>query len=182
MKIFAVVALFTMSLLTLPSAGWAQASKPGWETDAAKSLEKAKSEKKMVLMDFTGSDWCPWCVKMDKEVFSTPEFVAYAKENLVLLELDYPHRKLQSPALKEQNQTLKQQYGVQGFPTLVVLGPGGNRLREFGGYQAGGAQAFIAQLDKLKATSTTRVTPPDAGRQVAEDVYGGACFRRSLGE
>ena len=143
-----------MILFALPAAGWAQASKPGWSTDATQTFAKAKAEKKLVLIDFTGSDWCGWCIKMDKEVFSTPEFTKYAQDNLVLLELDYPHKKFQAPQLIAQNKALQQQYGVQGFPTMVVLAPNGGRLREFGGYQEGGAKAFIAELDKLKAAST----------------------------
>ena len=158
------VLLLGLSLLALPAAGWAQASKPGWSTDAAKSLDKARAEKKMVLIDFTGSDWCPWCVKMDKEVFSTPEFIKYAKDNLVLLEVDFPNNKYQSPQVKDQNKALKDQYGVRGFPTTVVLGAEGNRLRAFGGYQAGGAKTFIEALDKLKGsgTVTTQAAPPAA--------------------
>ena len=60
----------------------------------------------MVLMDFTGSDWCGWCIKMDKEIFSTPEFQKYAQANLVLVELDFPHKKQLPPATKQQNDAL----------------------------------------------------------------------------
>ena len=147
------VAAVSFGLLALPAAGLAQASKPGWVTDQPKALEKAKAEKKLVLMDFTGSDWCGWCMKLDKEVFSTPEFQKYAQANLVLLELDFPHKKVLPPALKSQNAALEQKYGIQGYPTIVVLDAQGNKVGELG-YQPGGPQAFIAELDKLKARGT----------------------------
>ena len=163
--------LLGLVLLAVPAAGWAQASKPGWSTDAARSFAKARAEKKLVLMDFTGSDWCPWCVRMDKEVFSTPEFIRYAKDNLVLLELDYPHRKEQSPQLRSQNQALAQQYGVSAFPTLVVLGANGRRLRTIDGYLPGGAKALLAELGRLKAAgaSTAGAAPASARPRVASN-------------
>lgn len=127
-------------------------TKPGWTDNQAKALEKAKNEKKMVLMDFTGSDWCGWCMKMDKEVFDTGDFRQYAKDNLVLVELDYPRQKFISPQTKQQNEQLKNQYKVEGFPTIVVLDADGKTLKTFGGYQEGGAKAFIEELKKLKAS------------------------------
>ncbi len=126
-------------------------AKPGWGEDQTKALAEAKSDKKIVLMDFTGSDWCGWCMKMDKEVFDTPEFKEYAKAHLVLLELDFPHKKALAPATKEQNDKLAKQYSVEGFPTLVVVDGNGKLLKTFGGYQEGGAKAFIAELEKLKS-------------------------------
>ena len=88
---------------------------------------------------------------MDKEVFDTPEFKEYAKDHLVLLELDFPHKKALAPATKEQNDKLAKQYGVEGFPTLVAVDGDGKTLKTFGGYQAGGPKAFIAELEKLKS-------------------------------
>ncbi len=149
---FLQVAIVGLGLLALPAAGLAQASKPGWVTDQPKALEKAKSEKKLVLMDFTGSDWCGWCMKLDKEVFSTPEFQKYAQDHLVLVELDFPHKKVLPPALKTQNDGLQQKYGIEGYPTIIVLDGQGKKLGELG-YQPGGPTAFIAALDKLKAGS-----------------------------
>ena len=104
----------------------------------------------MVLMDFTGSDWCGWCMKLDKEVFSTPEFQKYAQEHLVLVELDFPRKKELPPALKSQNDSLQQKYSIEGYPTIIVLDAQGKKLGELG-YQPGGPAAFIAALDKLKA-------------------------------
>lgn len=121
-----------------------------WLTDLPAAQAKAKAENKMVLMDFTGSDWCGWCMKFKKEVYSTPEFAEYAAKNLVLVELDFPHEKPQSEGLKKANAALKTKYNVRGFPTTVVLDGDGKKLKEFVGYQEGGPTAFIAQLEKLK--------------------------------
>ncbi len=150
---FLQVAIAGLGLLALPAAGLAQASKPGWVTDQPQALEKAKSEKKLVLMDFTGSDWCGWCMKLDKEVFSTPEFQKYAQDHLVLVELDFPRKKVLPPSLKSQNDALGQKYSIEGYPTIIVLDAQGNKVKELG-YQPGGPKAFIAELDKLKASGS----------------------------
>lgn len=123
-----------------------------WMTDLPKAQEKAKTEKKLVLMDFTGSDWCPWCVKLNKEIFSQAEFVEYAQKNLVPVEIDFPRKKEQSAELKAANQKLQQQYKIEGYPTVIVLDANGKKVGELG-YMQGGPKAFIAELDKIKAKS-----------------------------
>jgi thioredoxin-related protein len=120
-----------------------------WTTDVPKAIEKAKSENKLVMMDFTGSDWCGWCIKLNKEVFSTSEFAEYAKKNLVPVEIDFPTKKVQSAELKKANQALQKQYGIQGYPTIIVLNGAGKKVGELG-YMAGGPKNFIAKLDELK--------------------------------
>ena len=132
---------------SIPPAAHAEA-KPGWTEDHAKGLQDAKAGNKLVLMDFTGSDWCGWCKKLDREVFSTPEFQDYARKNLVLVELDFPQQKPVSPETKKQNTILAQRYHVQGFPTIVVLNAAGKQVGELG-YMEGGPKAFIAALEKL---------------------------------
>ena len=127
---------------------WAAESQ--WQTDLTKAMETAKSEKKMVLIDFTGSDWCGWCIKFKKEVFATPEFNNYAKKSLVLVELDYPHQKPQTAELKKVNKQLQAKYKVTGFPTLVVLNSSGKEVGRQEGYEAGGPSAFIAKLEGFK--------------------------------
>ena len=72
------------------------ADEPTWLTDFPKAQAQAKKDSKLVLMDFTGSDWCPWCIKLHNEVFTTPEFTEYAKKNLTLVQVDFPHKKEQS--------------------------------------------------------------------------------------
>ena len=175
-------AVLCLTLLALPAAGHAQASKPGWGVDQTQALAKAKTDKKMVLMDFTGSDWCGWCIKMDKEIFSTPEFKKYAQDNLVLVELDFPHKKQLPPATKQQNDALAKQYGVQGFPTTVVLDSEGKTVKVFGGYVEGGATAFIATLEKLKTgAATTQAQPNATSTQTAQTTTAKSTAPNPLG-
>jgi protein disulfide-isomerase len=141
------------TLLACLLAGWAvahaAAAELDWMTDLPKAQEKAKTEKKMVMLDFTGSDWCGWCKKLHKEVFSTDDFGKYAKTNLVLVEVDFPRNKQLTPAQKSANNALQAKYRVQGYPTIIVLNSAGAKVAELG-YQPGGPQPFIAQLDKAK--------------------------------
>jgi protein disulfide-isomerase len=130
----------------------AAAGELNWLTDVPKAQEKAKAEKKLVMLDFTGSDWCGWCIKLNKEVFSQPEFADYAKENLVLVEVDFPRGKAQTAELKKANAALQDKYKVEGYPTIIVLNEDGKKVGELG-YQPGGPKPFIAELDKLKKKS-----------------------------
>jgi thioredoxin-related protein len=121
-----------------------------WLTDYKKAQEEAKASNKFLLLDFTGSDWCSWCRKLDEEILSQSQFKDYARENLVLLEIDFPRAKPQSAELKKQNQQLAQQYQVEGFPTIVVLSGDGEKVWQYDGYFPDGPAAFIAQLEKLR--------------------------------
>jgi thioredoxin-related protein len=120
-----------------------------WLTDYGVAKSQAKSDNKLVLLDFTGSDWCGWCKRLNAEVFSKPQFQQYAAKNLVLVELDFPRFKEQSDAVKKQNGELASEYGIEGFPTLVVLNPAGKKVGELG-YMEGGPDVFIAALEKLR--------------------------------
>ena len=126
-----------------------QAAELNWGTDLPKALAQAKAEKKMVLMDFTGSDWCGWCIKLNKEVFSQPEFADYAKKNLVLVEVDFPRAKKLSNEQKAANDALQEKYKIKGYPTIIVLNGDGKQVGELG-YMKGGPAVFTAELDKLK--------------------------------
>ncbi len=142
------LAVGLLGLLILWQAGAAEAK---WLTDATTAQQKAKQEKKLVLMDFTGSDWCPWCIKLSKEVFSTSEFNNYAAKNLVLVEVDFPRSKKQSEQQKAANQALQKKYNIEGYPTVIVLNSEGKKVGELG-YQPGGPKPFIEALEKLKAS------------------------------
>jgi thioredoxin-related protein len=118
----------------------------GWTDDFDKAVEKAKAEKKNLLLDFTGSDWCGFCIKLDKEVFDTPKFKEWAKKNVVLVQVDFPHKKLPEKTVK-QNAALKSKYPAGGYPTIVVITPEGNELVKKVGYSPGsGPDAYIAAL------------------------------------
>ena len=125
----------------------AQTSGSSWGTDLPAALNQARSENKMVLLDFTGSDWCGWCIKFDQDVLSTDKFAGYAKSKLVLVTLDFPSHKEQDAALKQANQELKKRFNVHGFPTFVLLNSAGRELGRQTGYLRGGPDAFIAKLD-----------------------------------
>ena len=135
--------------VSLVCASFARAES-AWLNDYKKAQEEAKANKKLLLLNFTGSDWCGWCIKIDKEIWSQPQFKDYARDNLVLVELDFPRRKDQPVEVKKQNLQLAQQYEVLGFPTIVVLNSNGEKLWQFDGYFPGGPEAFIAQLQKLR--------------------------------
>jgi thioredoxin-related protein len=124
------------------------AAKPGWLTSFDQAQKEAQAKHRLLLMDFTGSDWCGWCIKLDKEVFSKPEFKEYASKNLVLLELDFPRAKPMPAERQAQNERLMMQYRITGFPTVVVLNSAGKPLGALS-YMEGGPQAFIAVLEKL---------------------------------
>ena len=124
-----------------------QASDLNWGTDLPKALAQAKADKKMVLLDFTGSDWCGWCIKFDKDTLSKDKFVEYAKTHLELVTVDFPNKTPQSDQLKAANKALGTKYGVEGYPTFVVLNSDGKEIGRQVGYAPGGPEAFIAKLE-----------------------------------
>jgi thioredoxin-related protein len=134
--------------VSLVFAGFARAESD-WLHDYNKAQEAAKTNHKLLFLNFTGSDWCGWCIKLDKDIFSQQQFKNYAHDNLVLVELDFPRRKSQPTEERKQNMQLAQQYEVLGFPTIVVLNSNGQKVWQFDGYFPGGPEAFIAQLQKL---------------------------------
>jgi len=140
--------LFAITATVLFSGQFARAES-AWLSDYKKAQEEAKTTHKFVLLNFTGSDWCGWCIKFDREVFSQPQFKDFARNNLVLVELDFPRAKQQAPEIRKQNRELAQQYEVVGFPTIVVLNGDGHKLWQFDGYFPGGPDAFVAELQKL---------------------------------
>ncbi|MEI6376923.1 MAG: thioredoxin family protein [bacterium] len=120
----------------------------GWQTNYKSALEQAAKENKPVLLDFTGSDWCGWCIKLNKETFSQSEFKDFAKKNLILVELDFPKSNPQTAEVKKQNEELQQKFNVHGFPTLVLLNSQGKEITRNAGYLPGGPKAFIAWVEQ----------------------------------
>jgi thioredoxin-related protein len=121
-----------------------------WETDLKKAQETAKTQKKLLFIDFTGSDWCGYCVRLDRDILSRPQFQEFASKNLVLMEVDFPRRKEQSREIRMQNQSLAHQYNIQGFPTILVLNGEGQTVWRYDGYFPDGPEAFVAALEKLR--------------------------------
>ena len=141
--------LFAVAVSVLISGPLASAES-GWLTDYKKAQQEAKASNKFLLLDFTGSDWCGWCKKFDKEVLLQPQFKDFARDNLVVVEVDFPRAKPQSFELRRQNRELAQQYEIMGFPTIVVLSADGQKLWRYDGYFPDGPTAFIAELQKLR--------------------------------
>jgi protein disulfide-isomerase len=134
--------------VSLVFAGFARAESD-WLRDFSKAQEQAKANHKLLFLNFTGSDWCGWCIKLDKDIFSQQKFKDFAHDNLVLVELDFPRRKSQPTEERKQNLELAQKYEVLGFPTIIVLNSEGQTVWKFDGYFPGGPEAFIEQLQKL---------------------------------
>ena len=122
-----------------------------WQTDLPKAMAQAKTENKLVMLDFTGSDWCPPCKALKKKVFTSQAFADFAKANLVLVEVDFPHEKPQSQELKDANEALSKKFDVEGFPTIIVLNSDGKQLKKDVGYDGQSAKEFVADLKKLKS-------------------------------
>lgn len=130
----------------------AVAADVAWNVDVPKAIQKAKAEKKLVILDFTGSDWCIWCKRLDKEVFSQKEFADYAAKNLVAVKLDFPRTVQQTAELKKANKALQEKYNIEGYPTVVVLNGDGKEVGRLG-YGQGGPKPFIQKLEALKGKS-----------------------------
>ena len=119
-----------------------------WTEDYAAALAKARKEHKLLLLDFTGSDWCPWCKRIDAEVFSTKKFEDFASQKLVLVKLDFPRERPLTKETVAQNASLQKKFKVEGFPTIVVISPSEKVVFVQEGYKEGGPDAFLDQFPK----------------------------------
>jgi thioredoxin-related protein len=114
---------------------------------AYKSVEIAKKESKPVLLQFSGSDWCKWCIKLNDEVMFTKEFAKYAKENLVLVNIDNLRKSPQPEEVVIYNQSLMRKYSIQGYPTVLLLDKTGNVIKRTGYLpETTGPKAYIAHI------------------------------------
>jgi thiol-disulfide isomerase/thioredoxin len=127
-----------------PASG-AAAGAGGWLADHDLAFRRSRESRKPLLILFTGSDWCGWCIRLRAEVFDQPQFRSYAARKLVLLEVDFPRRKRQAPAQARANQLLARKHGIEGFPTVVLIDPSGKVAGNLG-YTPGGPLAFIGAL------------------------------------
>ena len=152
------VSLFCVACGRTDSASPASPAPPGeklnWLTNFEMAQAQALAGKKTLLINFTGSDWCPPCLALEKEVFEQPEFAEYAAKNLVLLKVDFPRIKMQSLEEKAANRQLAERYQIYGFPTIVLLDSSRKVIGELG-YQPGGPKPFIAAIEKLRGADTT---------------------------
>ncbi len=119
-----------------------------WKTDFEKASATAKSSGKYMLLDFSGSDWCGWCIRLEKEVFSQDAFKDFADENLVCVLVDFPRAKEQTEELKKQNLDLARKYSIRGYPTIIILSPDGTSVGKTG-YLQGGPWEYARHLKEI---------------------------------
>jgi len=146
-----------ITLLLVVGSMAVQAQELTWETNLEKASQVSMKTKKPLLLFFTGSDWCGWCIRLQNEVLKTPEFAAWAKENVVLVELDFPRRSPQLPETQKQNMELQQIFEVRGYPTVWFANPtkkdGKINLDKLGstGYVAGGPSKWLEGANQILA-------------------------------
>jgi len=164
-------------LITL-SGGSVEAA--SWLTDFEAAKTQAAREGKTVMINFTGSDWCGWCIRLKQEVFSKPEFESFAAKNLVLVEIDFPKRKPQTANMQKANATLADKYQVGGYPTLLFVNAHGKEVHR-GSYEPGGANVFVQRTAKaIGAAVGPSAAIPVAARPAPKapepelPLYGGA--------
>ncbi|WP_291139367.1 thioredoxin family protein [Flavobacterium sp. UBA7663] len=148
--------ILVIAFLTLTSMSMQAQEELTWHTDMSKATDISIKENKPMFLFFTGSDWCGWCIRLQKEVFKTPEFIKWAKDNVVLVELDFPRKNNQTDAVKLQNAQLQQQLQVNGYPTVWFVSATKTaeakiNLNALGstGYVAGGPQAWLSGANQI---------------------------------
>ena len=148
--------ILLIAFLTLTSMSIQAQEELTWHTDMSKATDISIKENKPLFLFFTGSDWCGWCIRLQKEVFKTPEFIKWAKENVVLVELDFPRKNEQTDAVKMQNAQLQQQLQVTGYPTVWFVSATKTaeakvNLNALGstGYVAGGPKVWIEGANQI---------------------------------
>ena len=148
--------LLALSAVALSLIGVIQASHAvEWSEDWTAAAQEARQNQKMILLNFSGSDWCGWCQRLDAEVFSTDAFREYAAANLVAVLADFPRRTKLAPELQARNERLMRHFQVQGFPTVLLFSPGGELIAELG-YQPGGPAAFVAAIEQARSRHQLR--------------------------
>jgi len=145
LPVFLTVAALCVALAFGAFARMGCAAEDLWQTDFKAAQAKAKEEKKYLLVDFTGSDWCGWCIKLRNEVFDKGPFKAEAPKQFVLVELDFPQQKVLSPELKKQNEELRDKYDIKGYPSILLMDAEGQVIARTG-YREGGADEYLKHL------------------------------------
>jgi rhodanese-related sulfurtransferase/thioredoxin-related protein len=172
MKQSPITALIITSLLAGVSlaAQVRQASLPAaatglaWLTDLPQAQARAKAEGKSVFLFFHGSDWCPTCAEMQRQVLDSPEFAQYARRALVLVDVDFPEKQKQNEELKRANLALKGRFNLgpgpdDGFPTIVLLNGAGETVYQETGYAGGGPAEILPKLQRHCGTGAAPASP-----------------------
>jgi len=125
-----------------------------WSTDFDPAVARATALRRPLLVNFTGSDWCDWCQSLKAEVFDTPEFAAWSEKTVVLVEVDFPRNRSLEAALQAQNERLARRFAAlleDGYPTVILLDPAGERVIGDLGYLSGGPGVWTEAADHLLA-------------------------------
>ena len=142
-----------LALLGLPAV--TMAAGKGWVDNVEEAVKTAQNEKKDLLLDFTGSDWCPPCMALNREVLSTESFISEWSKDFVLVELDFPNNKPQSDEIKRMNNEWNQRFNIRGYPTIILADSSGLPYAQTVGY-GGGPEAWQANLKKARELKTKR--------------------------
>jgi thioredoxin-related protein len=144
------------AMLVLLTSGHVFAGGEGWLTDIDAAKKSASESKKDLLIDFTGSDWCSWCIKLNDEVFKHDAFKAGVKDSFVLVEIDFPRAKDKLPEdARKRNTELGEKYAVQGYPTILLCDAEGKPYAATG-YEEGGPEKYVAHLNELRKNKGKR--------------------------
>ena len=144
------------AMLALHTSGHVFAGGEGWLTDIDAAKKSASESKKDLLIDFTGSDWCGWCIKLNDEVFKHDAFKTGVKDSFVLVEIDFPREKGKLPEdVRKRNTELGEKYAVQGYPTILLCDAEGKPYAATG-YEEGGPEKYVGHLNELRKNKSKR--------------------------
>ncbi len=129
---------------------FASANESYWQNNYKEALSKGEREDKLLLIFFTGSDWCHWCQKLERELFSEIKFKNDLPTLAVPLQVDFPMRGKISPKQKRHNQILKEKFKVEAFPTVIILDPVSGKQLLRHSYTSEGTEAYLKILKDLK--------------------------------
>ena len=149
MKSTLIRAAVAVAVLAAVAGPQAASASEGWTEDVSKAMAQARKEGKDLLMDFTGSDWCGWCIRLDKEVFTKSPFTTEAPKKFVLVKLDFPRNREMPAKVKRQNAQWRDKLGVQGYPTIHLTDAKGRPYAKTG-YRGGGPEAYMKHLTELQ--------------------------------
>jgi thioredoxin-related protein len=178
-----MIARACATMVALCTTGAALAASDGWTEDFAAAKKQAAEENKHLLINFTGSDWCGWCIKLKDEAFDHAAFKEGVADKFVLVELDYPRDKSKlSEATIEQNEKLKDKYVIQGYPTIIAADAEGKPYATTG-YKPGGPEAYVKHLDELRENKATQQEALETARRAEgpEKAKGLMSFLQSTG-
>ncbi len=152
-KIFILLAFVSTIVFAITNGSKdSKADKLIWKEKIETAVEQAKKQNKPILVNFTGSDWCVWCKKLSAEVFTQKEFIDYANKNLILVKIDFPKNIQQSQETVYYNRQVAEKYGIQGFPTIILLDSNG-KVINYTGYQEGGAKSYVEHIKSILTQS-----------------------------